>query len=69
MEYIDQAQKTEANFRRREISKALGASRVNHPSLERCLDCEKSIPLKRRQLVPGCSRCVQCQTEHEENER
>jgi phage/conjugal plasmid C-4 type zinc finger TraR family protein len=26
-----------------------------------CLDCNEEIPLKRRQIKPGCRRCVDCQ--------
>lgn len=31
------------------------------PSLEFCEDCDEDIPTKRRELVPGCTRCVGCQ--------
>ncbi|MGE4334544.1 MAG: TraR/DksA family transcriptional regulator [Pigmentiphaga sp.] len=26
-----------------------------------CIDCGEEIPLARRQAVPGCKRCVNCQ--------
>jgi phage/conjugal plasmid C-4 type zinc finger TraR family protein len=32
---------------------------------ELCLDCEEIIPVKRRQAVPGCRRCISCQEEFE----
>lgn len=30
-----------------------------------CIDCERPIPAKRREAVPGCNRCVECQQIHE----
>ncbi len=35
------------------------------PSRVECLDCEEPIPETRRLAVPGCPRCVQCQTDFE----
>ena len=32
-------------------------------SLERCEDCDESIPEARRRAVPGVRRCVSCQAE------
>lgn len=31
-----------------------------------CEDCGEEIPEARRRAVPGCARCVRCQTEFEE---
>jgi len=36
-------------------SVAKGASRME------CIDCEEEIPEARREAVPGCTRCVECQ--------
>lgn len=30
-----------------------------------CIDCGEAIPEKRRQAVPGCRRCIDCQTDFE----
>lgn len=30
-------------------------------SATHCIDCDYPIPLKRRQLIKGCQRCVDCQ--------
>ena len=30
-----------------------------------CTDCESPIPERRRLAMPGCSRCITCQTEVE----
>lgn len=34
-------------------------------SLTNCLDCNKLIPEKRRELVQGCKYCVECQSDHD----
>ena len=39
--------------------RSLKASRTN------CLDCGEDIPEARRKAVPGCMRCVACETELE----
>lgn len=31
-----------------------------------CIDCEEPIPAKRREAAPGCTRCIDCQTMHEQ---
>lgn len=35
------------------------------PSRTHCEDCEEEIPAARRKARPGCTRCVDCQTTHE----
>ncbi|MCS5737226.1 TraR/DksA C4-type zinc finger protein, partial [Herbiconiux daphne] len=30
-----------------------------------CLDCGKSIPQKRREIVKGCKYCITCQSNHD----
>nr|DAR03285.1 MAG TPA: DksA-like zinc finger domain containing protein [Caudoviricetes sp.] len=34
-----------------------------------CEDCDAPIPEKRRQLIPGVSRCVDCQQKYEMQQR
>jgi phage/conjugal plasmid C-4 type zinc finger TraR family protein len=34
-------------------------------TLLECEDCGEPIPEARRQAVPGCTRCVECQTAYE----
>lgn len=34
-------------------------------SLTRCEDCGEEIPRARREAVAGVRRCVQCQTDHD----
>lgn len=38
------------------------------PSLERCEECDASIPEARRKAVPGVRLCVPCQEAHDEDE-
>ena len=35
------------------------------PSAHECEDCGEPIPEARRLAVPGCTRCVVCQAEHD----
>ncbi|HCF2340909.1 TraR/DksA C4-type zinc finger protein [Pseudomonas paraeruginosa] len=38
---------------------------VIRESAEECQDCSEPIPQARRQAVPGCNRCIDCQARHE----
>lgn len=38
------------------------------PSRKICVDCDRPIPEKRRELVKGCQRCVECQEEYDNYE-
>ena len=42
-----------------------GANNGEKQSLAECADCGDDIPDARRLAAPGCTRCVACQTEHE----
>ena len=33
---------------------------------EECIECEEPIPAGRREAVPGCLRCLECQADFEE---
>jgi len=37
-------------------------------SLENCEECGKSIPVARREAVPGVRLCVTCQAEHDKEQ-
>lgn len=41
------------------------ASRDASESSEECEDCGCEIPQKRREAMPGCTTCVQCQAKRE----
>lgn len=60
---IDEAQAAEAMFLREALARRAVAG--NAESRTHCLDCEERIPEMRRKSVPGCLRCVDCQTAHE----
>lgn len=50
------------------LAEALGAhyrNRMTGVSATHCEDCETPIPEQRRAAAPGCTRCVKCQTNHE----
>ena len=34
-------------------------------SATECEDCGEPIPETRRRAVPGCTRCIECQTDHD----
>ncbi|MDH2998108.1 molecular chaperone DnaK [Pasteurellaceae bacterium LFhippo2] len=34
-------------------------------SLTDCEDCDEPIPEERRRFVVGCTRCIDCQQDHE----
>ena len=42
------------------VQEAVAAQRAR-PSLEECEDCGEDIPLQRRELLGGVTRCVHCQ--------
>lgn len=66
---IDRAQDLEARQRdtalRRQATRAGLQGKTMTDSATECQDCEKPIPEARRCAVPGCQRCVKCQTIYE----
>ncbi|GAB7078329.1 TraR/DksA C4-type zinc finger protein [Megalodesulfovibrio paquesii] len=69
MDEADQAQRAEAAF----LAQALAqAGRAGAPELANadglcpdCTDCGDPIPAARRQAMPGCRRCRDCQELYE----
>jgi len=57
---IDYAQQ-QADAHLQESLARVAAERPMGPSLECCEDCGARIPERRRQAVPGCTRCIGCQ--------
>ncbi|TBW55172.1 DksA/TraR family C4-type zinc finger protein [Marinobacter halodurans] len=54
------------------VEEALERARRQLPegeSLTHCEECEAEIPPARREALPGVRLCVQCQAEHDRNER
>ena len=69
MDEIDQAQAYSEDFqnfalRQQQISREL----PNYTGLL-CVECQEEIPEKRRQAMPGCCRCIDCQTDHDHEQR
>lgn len=62
-EIIDQASELEELLR----NNAIQAHRINHNAVSatHCCDCGEEIKPKRREAVPGCQRCADCQEEEE----
>lgn len=70
MDDIDRAQAREEEFLsdalKAQLGKTAGPGAI---SLTHCLNCEEEIPQRRRELVPGCTLCIDCQNEKEINIR
>lgn len=59
---FDHAQELEQRQREAALARQAAASRALGASLTHCDDCGEEIPALRREKVPGCTRCVDCQT-------
>ena len=68
MDIVDRAQQIEERIREKTLAIPMnsfaGASLVIDEK-RCCTDCDKPIPLKRLEVIPGAVRCVGCQTEYE----
>ena len=42
-----------------------GIRNAGRDSVAECLTCGEDIPMPRRRAQPGCTRCVDCQEQHE----
>lgn len=66
---IDRAQDREQQLRadalRDQARRAGLAGKTGADSATECIDCGVLIPEARRQAIPGCQRCVKCQTTRE----
>ncbi|WP_337881771.1 TraR/DksA C4-type zinc finger protein [Chromobacterium haemolyticum] len=65
----DRAQELEQRQREQALARQAAASRAFGASLTHCDDCGDDIPPLRREKVPGCTRCVECQTAAEKAQR
>ena len=64
MDECDQAGRSERLFLRQAIDQARSKTSAAE-SLTECEDCGEKIPEGRRRAVPGCTRCIECETEFE----
>ncbi|MXR38020.1 TraR/DksA family transcriptional regulator [Craterilacuibacter sinensis] len=58
---FDRAQELEQRQRETALARQAEAARRRGGSLSHCYDCGYEIPPLRREKVPGCTRCVECQ--------
>lgn len=66
---FDRAQELEQRQRDEALARHAEAARQHGPSLSHCYTCGEEIPALRREKVPGCTRCVDCQTAAEKAQR
>lgn len=50
---------------------AIIANRIRYAGISRleCIDCDDDIPQRRREAIPGCQRCIDCQEIHDRRHR
>jgi phage/conjugal plasmid C-4 type zinc finger TraR family protein len=58
---IDNANDAAERFNQQSLAEHRGTGQPTRPSRRECLDCEEPIPEARRNAVPGCERCIDCQ--------
>lgn len=68
VDWFDRAQELEQRQRDQAIKAQLLKPVPVGPSLTHCQDCDKEIP-PARQALGGMTRCVPCQTDHEQSKR
>jgi phage/conjugal plasmid C-4 type zinc finger TraR family protein len=62
MDEMDQAQGYNEDFQQFVLQQQrLGREPANYTG-SGCLDCGEEIPVERRHAMPGCRRCIECQT-------
>lgn len=65
MDTIDQAQGYNEDFQNFALQlQQTNREPANYTGTD-CLGCGEEIPEKRRQAVPGCTRCISCQEDFE----
>lgn len=64
-DFADHAAEAEHIYCMAALSKHADRSDQHGPSACVCEDCDQPIPESRRAAVPGCTRCVACQTKAE----
>jgi len=66
MDQFDRASQLEEQAREIALAQVLARTTPDIESAHFCIDCGVDIPEARRQAVPGCQRCIDCQTHHEQ---
>lgn len=68
MDEADLAQQSREHFDRLALQRHQNRMPQGESATE-CEDCGNPIPEKRRQVMPGCKRCIHCQHHHERRPR
>lgn len=58
-DWMDESQEYQLTVLQEQIARATRTTRA--PSADFCEDCECPIPEKRRKIIPGVQRCIECQ--------
>lgn len=66
MDDCDLANRYADTLHKTALANQLSKNKTAGESLNQCRECEADIPEARRKAVPGCSRCITCQTDFEE---
>jgi phage/conjugal plasmid C-4 type zinc finger protein, traR family len=64
-DFIDRACDLEEMQRAHALARQADRAAQNYPSAYECEECGEPIPEARRQAVPGCRLCIDCQREQE----
>lgn len=64
-DFTDRVQDAAEQFNRQALTDQLHKTSAVRESRTHCLDCEEPIPQARREKMPGCLRCVDCEAMHE----
>lgn len=59
---MDQAQGHNEDFQTYALQQQKIGRELDNYTGSDCLECGGEIPEKRRQAMPGCRRCIECQT-------
>lgn len=62
---LEMAAEQEENFRQGLLASRVRPAPAHTISASHCEECGDVIPAARRLAVPGCDRCVSCQTRQE----
>lgn len=66
-DHIDRACELEEMQRAHALARQADRAEQNYPSAFECEECGEPIPEARRQAVPGCRLCIDCQREQEKH--
>ncbi|NGX89578.1 TraR/DksA family transcriptional regulator [Rahnella sp. Lac-M11] len=58
-DWMDESQEYQLTVLQEQIARATHTTRA--PSAYFCEDCGSVIPEKRRKIIPGVQRCIECQ--------